>query len=65
MGLQKPDRGNIKNDKTKEVVSILLQLRNEARRNKDYALSDKIRDMLKEKGISINDKDNESSFSID
>ena len=65
MGLQKPERGNIKNDKTEEVVSILLQLRNEARRNKDYALGDKIRDMLKEKGISINDKDNKSSFSID
>jgi cysteinyl-tRNA synthetase len=65
MRLQTPERGNIKNDKTEEVVSILLQLRNEARRNKDYALGDKIRDMLKEKGISINDKDNESSFSID
>ena len=64
--LQKEDIiSDIKNDKTEEVVSILLQLRNEARRNKDYALGDKIRDMLKEKGISINDKDNESSFSID
>ena len=65
MGLQKPEKGNIKNDKTEEVVSILLQLRNEARRNKEYALGDKIRNMLKEKGISINDNDNESSFSID
>ena len=65
MGLQKPERGNIKNDKTEEVVGILLQLRNEARRNKDYTLSDKIRDMLKDKGIYINDNDNESSFSID
>ena len=65
MGLAKPDISNIQNDKIDEVINILLQLRNEARRNKDYALSDKIRDMLKEKDIYINDNDNESSFSID
>lgn len=37
-----------------EIIS-LIQKRNEARENKDYALSDEIRDKLKEKGILIED----------
>ena len=36
----------------------------EARLNKNYELSDKIRDMLNNKGIVINDSDTNSSFSI-
>ena len=65
MGLQKPNFSNKKNNKIDDVINILLELRNEARKNKDFKLSDKIRDMLKEKGISINDSDKDSSYSID
>ena len=39
--------------------------RETGRKNKNYELSDKIRDMLKNKGISINDSDKDSSFTID
>ena len=44
---------------------IVLKLRDDARKNKNYELSDKIRDMLKNKGISINDSNKDSSFTID
>ena len=65
MGLEKTDLSNKENDKLDDIVGILLDLRNDARKNKDYDLSDKIRDMLKEKGVSINDNDDDSSFTID
>ena len=65
MGLKKDKTFSAQNDKIDEVMNILLQLRNDARNNKDFSLSDKIRDMLKKKGISINDSDKNSSYTID
>ncbi len=65
MGLQKSNLTNNKNSKTNDVLDILLELRDDARKNKNYELSDKIRDMLKNKGISINDSNKDSSFTID
>ena len=47
------------------MLDIILELRDDARKNKNYELSDKIRDMLKNKGISINDSNKDSSFTID
>jgi len=65
MGLQKSKLHNNENSKINDVIDVLLELRNDARKNKNYELSDKIRDMLKNKGISINDSDKDSSFTID
>ncbi len=65
MGLQKSNLPNNENSKINDVIDVLLELRNDARKNKNYELSDKIRDMLKNKGISINDSDKDSSFTID
>ena len=39
--------------------------RNDARNNKNFDLSDKIRDLLKLKGITINDNDKDSSYTIE
>jgi len=36
---------------------VLLKIRNDARSNKDFGLSDRIRDELQKIGIKINDKD--------
>ncbi|MEI8102788.1 MAG: cysteine--tRNA ligase [Chlorobium sp.] len=41
--------------KLAKVIHILLEIRAEARKNKDFALSDKIRDQLIEAGIEIKD----------
>ena len=38
-----------------EVMAVLLKLRKEARANKDFATSDKIRDLLMERGIEVKD----------
>jgi cysteinyl-tRNA synthetase len=46
-------------------MNIILELRNDARIKKDFFTSDKIRDLLKENGISINDNDKNSSYTID
>jgi len=64
MGLEKINISSNVNNKLDDVMDIILELRNDARKNKDYSLSDKIRDMLKNKGISINDSDKNSSFTI-
>ena len=64
LGLEKNIKSKKFNDKTNDVIEILIKLRDEARLNKNYELSDKIRDMLNNKGIVINDSETNSSFSI-
>ena len=65
MGLKKSDQSIKQNNKLDKVMNIILELRNDARTNKDYNTSDKIRDLLKENGISINDNNKDSSYNID
>ena len=65
MGLQKNEISLNQSEKLDKVMNIILELRNDARANKDYSLSDKIRNLLKENGISINDNDKDSSYTID
>ncbi len=38
-----------------EEIKMMIEQRNEARKNKDYALADRIRNELKEKGVMIED----------
>jgi cysteinyl-tRNA synthetase len=45
------------------AVEILIKLRKEARLNKDFSLSDKIRDELAEAGIQLNDSREGTTFS--
>jgi cysteinyl-tRNA synthetase len=48
------------------VVNVLIDLRKKARLDKNYALSDKIRDDLKQLGVQLKDgKDGEITFSIE
>lgn len=46
------------------VVELLISLRNEARANKDFATSDKIRDELLALGIQLKDGKEGTSFSV-
>ena len=50
-------------DKLTGAVDLLIKLRQEARANKDFALSDKIRDELAAVGIQLNDGKDGTSFS--
>ncbi len=51
-------------DKLSGTVELLIKLRAEARANKDFATSDKIRDELLEIGIQLKDSREGTSFSI-
>ena len=46
------------------VVEMLINMRNEARANKNFALSDQIRDRLLELGIQLKDGKEGTTFSI-
>ena len=64
LGLEINNSSNSNSDKLDSAISLLIELRNEARLNKNYALSDKIRDDLSKGGIALNDSNNETTYSI-
>ena len=51
-------------DKLAGVIELLIEMRNEARANKDFSTSDKIRDELQALGIQLKDGKEGTSFSI-
>ncbi|OZV66786.1 cysteine--tRNA ligase [Winogradskyella aurantia] len=62
LGLSNTAKESSSSDKLSGVVEILINLRKEARQNKDFALSDKIRDELIEVGIQLQDGKDGTSF---
>lgn len=50
--------------KLEGAVNLLIQLRNEARANKDWAKSDQIRDQLLEAGIQLKDGKDGTTFTV-
>ncbi|EMQ93964.1 Cysteinyl-tRNA synthetase [Xanthomarina gelatinilytica] len=52
------------NEKLTGTVALLIKLRQEARANKDFALSDQIRDELQDLGIQLKDGKDGTSFSL-
>ncbi len=63
LGLEKADteQGGQKLD---EVLQMLIQMRAKARADKDFALSDKIRDQLAEVGIQLKDGKDGTSYTL-
>jgi cysteinyl-tRNA synthetase len=64
LGLENVTKNDSGTDKLSGAVDILIQLRKEARENKDFALSDKIRDQLAEVGIQLKDGKEGTTFSV-
>ncbi|MEY8848247.1 cysteine--tRNA ligase [Psychroserpens sp. XS_ASV72] len=62
LGLLNNSESGASTDKLSGAVELLIQLRQEARANKDFALSDKIRDELAAKGIQLNDGKDGTTF---
>jgi cysteinyl-tRNA synthetase len=52
------------NDKLEGVVNMLITMRNEARANKDFALSDQIRNRLTDLGIELKDSKEGTTFTV-
>ncbi|WP_203255698.1 cysteine--tRNA ligase [Hyunsoonleella ulvae] len=64
LGLENVTETNSGGDKLAGAVDVLIKLRQEARVNKDFALSDKIRDELAEVGIVLKDGKDGTTFSV-
>ena len=61
----KKEKENINNsDKLEGVIELLINMRLEARANKNFAMSDQIRDQLLALGINLKDGKEGTSFSI-
>lgn len=64
LGLENTQNNGADSETLAGVVELLIQLRNEARANKDFTTSDKIRDQLLERGIQLKDGKEGTTFSI-
>ncbi len=63
LGLQNEAEQN-SSDKLGGVVEMLIKMRKDARENKDWALSDEIRDKLLDLGIQLKDGKDGTTFSV-
>ncbi|RAR46281.1 cysteine--tRNA ligase [Flavobacterium lacus] len=64
LGITDEQAANDNSEKLEGVVNLMIQMRNEARANKDFALSDQIRDQLLSVGIQLKDGKEGTSFSV-
>lgn len=64
LGLTRLESAGIVSNKLSETVELLIQLRAEARANKDWATSDKIRNELSAMGIQLKDGKEGTTFSL-
>ena len=64
LGLVNVTKADTSTDKLSSAVELLIRLRQEARANKDFAMSDKIRDELAAVGIQLNDGKDGTTFSL-
>ncbi len=64
LGLENQQATQNNSEALSGTVELLIQLRNEARANKDFATSDKIRDQLTALGIQLKDGKEGTTFSI-
>ncbi len=64
LGLENERASGVDSNKLGGVVELLIQLRMEARANKDFATSDKIRDQLAAMGIQLKDGKEGTTFTL-
>jgi cysteinyl-tRNA synthetase len=64
LGLPNISESQNHSEKLSGAVELLIKMRQEARANRDFALSDKIRDELAAAGIQLNDSRDGTTFSI-
>lgn len=64
LGLQRETKTTTQENRLSQTVELLVELRNKARANKDFALSDKIRNELADMGIELKDGKEGTTFSL-
>lgn len=60
-----PQEGGGNEKLTKDLIELLIEIRKDARSNKNFELSDKIRDDLKELGVQLMDGKDGTTFEIE
>jgi len=60
----KSDLSNSLDDKSDKLISLLIEIRNQAKRDKNFVLSDKIRNDLKDLNIELRDTVNGTEWSV-
>ena len=58
------EKNTLDNKISSELIQLLIKLRNQSRVNKNFELSDQIRDDLLKIGVQLNDDKNESSYKM-
>ena len=61
----KEKAATLENDKTRELIGLLIEFRNQARHDKNFELADAIRDRLEEMGIKLMDSPEGTDFKIE
>lgn len=64
LGITNEQESSQNTDKLEGVVNLMIQMRNEARANKNFAMSDQIRDQLFALGIQLKDGKEGTTFSV-
>ena len=64
LGLEDEKVSDSNNDKLEGTIALLIEMRKQARENKNFALSDQIRDQLLALGIQLKDGKEGTTFSI-
>ncbi|GEC73714.1 cysteinyl-tRNA synthetase [Flavobacterium flevense] len=64
LGLENQKTADSSNDKLEGTINMLIDMRNKARADKNFAMSDHIRDQLLTLGIQLKDSKEGTSFSI-
>ena len=64
LGFNKENEKVEKSDSQKELIELLIKIRSQARTDKNFELSDQIRDELLKLGIQLNDDKNSSLYEL-
>jgi cysteinyl-tRNA synthetase len=64
LGLEDENVSDNNNDKLEGTINMLIEMRKQARENKNFALSDQIRDQLIALGIQLKDGKESTTFSL-
>jgi len=65
LGIWPEQESTTQNDKTKQLVELLIDFRNKARHEKNFEMADAIRDQLEEMGIKLMDSPEGTEFKIE
>ena len=65
LGLELPTQEKGSDGKLEQTIDLLLNLREEARLNKDFDLSDNIRDRLQDIGVQLKDTPEGTAYTIE